>query len=184
MTPLRSHRPPVSRAIDEAVQALAGGLSGAGWQVTAGQVDAPWRFVARTSEFRLRWLAVRLHTFVFAVALRGGEDPAWLDAQLRAAVQHSRANKGGQHEGLQSGSAVVMVGIGSDLGPELRTWAARAHGQQLATVTHPVLVDVTAGDVLEPSRPAIGAIYHGYLRGVVARFVDPVVARHAGPGQA
>ncbi|WP_024286396.1 hypothetical protein [Cellulomonas sp. KRMCY2] len=171
MTPLGSHGAPVSNAIDETVQSLAAGLAGADWQVTPGQADDPWRFVARTSEFRLRWMGVRLHTFVFVVPLRGGEDVAWLDAQLRAAVQHSRANRGGLPEGLQSGSAVVMVSVGSGLSPEVRTWAGRAHGQQLATVTHPVLVDLATGDVLEPARPAIGAIYHGYLRGVVARFV-------------
>lgn len=183
MTSVGSQGVPTDPAADpaeRAVQALADGLSSAGWRMAPGAVGAPWRFVARTSEFRWRWMATRLHTFVFGIPLRGGEDVPWLDAQLAAAAKYASANKGGLPAGFQTGSAVVLVGLGSGLSPDVRVWAARVHGRQFATMTHPVLGDVSTGELLEPTRPTMGVVYYSHLHEVVSRFVRPVVAQHGG----
>src|SRR5665648_441146 len=133
--------------------------------------------VARTSAFRWRWMATRLHTFVFVIPLSGQEDVAWLDSWLRAAVDFARANKGGLPEGFQTGSVAMVVAVGSGLSPEVRAWAERVHGRKFGAITHPVIADVGVGDVVEPARTALGGIYYSYLRGIVTSIVRPAVER-------
>lgn len=172
-----SQAAPADDAADRAVRSLAPGFSAAGWQPRAGQPGAPWRFVARTSQFRWSWMATRLHAFAFAMPLRGDEDVAWLDAQLATAVQYARDHKGGLPEGFQSGSGSILIGVGSGLSPAVRAWTERVHGRAFAAVTHPVLVDVSTGEVLDPGRPVLGVVYHSYLHGVVTDVVTPAVRR-------
>jgi hypothetical protein len=157
------------------VRRLGDGFAAVGWQVTGGDPGAPWAFVARTSLFRWRWMATRMHIFVFGVPIYDGVHPQWLDEQLAAAVQYSRVNKTGLPAGFQTGTATMLVGVGSGLNPGVQPWASQVHGRKYAAVTLPVLGDLATGHVTIPGRPVMGAIYHGYLKDVAERFVGAAV---------
>jgi hypothetical protein len=166
---------PSADVVGSTLEALRKGFEDAGWRPVLAP-GAPWQVVARTSAFRWRWMATRLHTFVFVIPLSGQEDVAWLDGWLRAAVDFARANKGGLPEGFQTGSVAMVVAVGSGLSPEVRAWAERVHGRTFAAITHPVIIDVGVGDLVEPTRTALGGIYYSYLRGIVTGIVRPAVA--------
>jgi hypothetical protein len=168
---------PLRPAPEQALSTLAAGLGQAGWRPQPHDPGDAWQFVARTSQFRWRWMATQLHTFVFGLPVPQGADTAWLDEQLVAAVQFARRAGGGLPGGLQTGRAVVLAAVGADLDPALRTWAAKPHARKWAVVTYPVLGDVVAGTMVQPKRPALGAVYHGYLADVAETYLAPALAR-------
>jgi hypothetical protein len=150
----------------------------AGMEPTTELLSGRSALVARTSAFRWRWMATKLHTFLVASVVPPGTD---LDVFLRAATDHAIANKGGLPRGLQTGSAIVAVAITSGATESDLAWGSTPHGRQFAAISFPVLVDAANGTVVHPQRMVIGAIYTGYLKGIVAEHVTPAVAPASGP---
>jgi hypothetical protein len=159
-----------------ALASLGASLQQAGWRPFEPPPGTPWRFVARTSKFRMRWMATQLNTFVFGLVVPPGADVAWLDAWLGDAVRVARSAKGGLPAGIQSGTAVMLAAVGTGLSPDLHAWAANVHGRKFAVITYPMLGDTATGALDQPKRPVLGAIYHGYLDDLANRFVAPAVA--------
>jgi hypothetical protein len=128
--------------------------------------------VARTSQFRWRWMATKLHTFlVAAVFPSDAATPDQLDGFLRAATEYAKAHKTGLPVGLQTGVAVIVVAVTENASPAAHGWAAAPHGRQFGVVPFPVLADVVDGQVTRPQRMVIGGIYAGYLKGLVDHHV-------------
>lgn len=155
----------------ELLDAVAASTGAAGFDVkrlTRG--DYPL-VVARTSQFRWKWFASRLHTFIYAAELPLSEaTPAGLDAFLDEAGKYARSNKGGMPAGLQTGTAAVAVAVVSGTRAELDLWA-KPHGSKFAGIVFPVLADVERGNVAHPARLIIGASYSKYLREMVQEHV-------------
>lgn len=173
MTSASEARAPGIDPVQAAVRRLGDGLAAAGWQVTGGAPGAPWAFVAG---FPSRGPGTPMNVFVFGIPIYDGVHPQWLDTQLAAAVQYSRVSKT-EPPGIQTGTATIVVGVGSGLSPQVQSWAAKVHGRKYAAVTLPVLGDVATGAVTIPRRPVIGAIHHGYLKDIAERFVGAAVRR-------
>lgn len=73
----------------------------------------------------------------------------------------------------------MVVAVGSGLSPEVRSWAERVHGRKFGAVTHPVIADLDAGDVVEPARTVLGGSYFSYLHAIVTNIVRPAAEQTA-----
>ncbi|MCL3863113.1 hypothetical protein [Actinotalea sp. K2] len=164
---------------DHVFGAIEASLAQAGW--TEAQLPATEgpMVAMRTSEFRWRWVASRLHTIAVVLPLHAGETRAGLDALLGSAVTEVKRSLDGVPLGFQAGIAVILTLVGRDLDPEVRQWAAHPRLGGYAVVVHPVVVDLADGQVLEPRRRWLGIIFHSYLRGLVRAHVTPFVTPDA-----
>ena len=132
--------------------------------------------VARTSQFRFRWVATKLHTFLVATVFPPGTaTPDQLDGFMQAALGYAQAHKGGLPVGLQTGLAAISVAVTEYTDPAAQSWAATPHGRKFGMLTFPVLLDVTTGAVTRPPRLVVGGVYSGYLKGIVAKHVVAAV---------
>jgi len=133
--------------------------------------------VARTKQFRLRWMATMLHTFVVASEFPPDVSAHELDAFMDQAIQFAKANKGGLPVGMQTGIAVVTVAVTAGAGPAAAGWASKVHGRKFAAMPWPALLDTATGTVVQPAKMTIGGIYKAYLQEMVQTHV--VGAVHA-----
>ncbi|HET8620077.1 MAG TPA: hypothetical protein VFM27_14015 [Acidimicrobiales bacterium] len=155
---------------------IAQSAAAAGMPPTSADLAGNTVLVARRSDFRLRWMATRLHTFLVASAFPPGTATAdQLDRFLHLALDHAVANKSGLPRGLQTGVAVVAVAVTTGAGPEAAAWASSVHGRRWAAIPFPVLVDGASGQVVHPKRMVIGGIYASHLRRVVTDVVAPAL---------
>ncbi|HEX6239169.1 MAG TPA: hypothetical protein VFZ68_18365 [Acidimicrobiales bacterium] len=139
--------------------------------------------VARTSQFRLRWFATKLYTFLVAGTFPPGTaTPDQLDGFMRAAVQYGKANKSGLPVGLQTGLAAIPVAVTEHADSSAHVWAATPHGRKFGVLTFPVLLDAATGEVTHPPRLVMGGVYSGYLKEMVAKHVTTAVGGRATNG--
>ncbi len=133
--------------------------------------------VGRTSEFRWRWMASRLHTFVVAADF-GTEtlDLTMLDHFLDTASRYATANKGGLPSGLQTGTATVALTLTDGTFDVASQWAARAHGRRYGAMAYPVAADTTTGEVVHPGPVVIGALFNSYLKSIADDIIAPAIA--------
>lgn len=132
--------------------------------------------LARTSQFRLRWAATRLHTFVVVSAFTDVPTRAALDQLLTAALEHSVQNKGGLPRGLQTGTAVVVVALVEHADPVALEWAGKVHGRRFAAIPFPVVAEAGTGEVHRPQRMIVGGLYASHLRRLVDTHVRAPLA--------
>jgi hypothetical protein len=149
-------------------------LRAGGFAVERGSVAGRDTVIARQSQFKLRWMATKLHTFVMVADFGADASPDVLDRYLTEAVQYSISAKGGAPRGLQTGTCAMTVAVTESAGGA-GGWAVKPHGRRFAAMAFPVLVDVTAGSVSHPQRMAIGAIYVPYLKKLVQEHIVPSV---------
>lgn len=150
-------------------------LSTGGFTVDHGSVAGREAVIARKSEFRLRWMGTRLHTFVVVADFTADATPDVLDRFLSDSVQYAITAKGGMPRGLQTGTCAVTVAVTGSAG-EAGDWAVKPHGRRFAAMSFPVLVDVATKQVSHPPRMAIGAVYVPYLKELVREHVVPSVS--------
>lgn len=144
----------------------------AGMQPTRVQLFDGWTaLVARTKQFRLRWMATQLHTFLVAAPFPQAPTRADLDRFMGAATQYAKTNKGGLPLGLQTGVAAIVVAVTSGATPEAVDWASSVHGRQFSTIPWPALVDTAVPTLVQPQRMMIGGIYKAYLQNLVQQHV-------------
>ena len=137
------------------------------------QVDLSGRTVllARTSSFRWRWFASRLHVFLFAAIFPPRPAVADLEEFMGAAVRYATTHKGGLPRGLNTGTASVGVAVTDELNESDRDWALRRHAGRFAAISFPVSVEASIGRVVFPNRMIVGASYSSYLRSLVQEHI-------------
>jgi hypothetical protein len=120
--------------------------------------------VGRRSDFRVRWMATKLHLFVIAAAVPVVTVEAI--SQFMATTNHyARQNKGGLPGGFQTGVAVFPALISDNVDPAAADWANAQQRNQFACISRPVVVDTSTGTVSQFRRTAVlGGIYSGFLR--------------------
>jgi hypothetical protein len=154
------------------LERIAHSTAVAGMQPAYQQLGTGTALVARASEFRWRWMATRLHTFlVVAPFPPGTASRPILDSYLRAASDYAIAHKGGLPRGVQSGTAIIPVAVTSRARPEAIEWASKVHGRRFAVIPYPALLDASSGQTFRPERMVVGGIYGTYLRGLVDQHV-------------
>lgn len=160
----------------EVLGRIEASLAKGGFKMTRDSVGGRQAVIGRTSAFRMKWLATRLHTFVLAAVFEGATArPDKLDRFMEESSEYARTMKGGLPRGLQTGTVAVTVAV-AESAKEAGDWAVNPHGRKFAALTFPVLVDVAGRSVACPKRMVIGAVYVPYLRQVVADHVAPAVA--------
>jgi hypothetical protein len=163
---------------DPAVAAVGRALARHGYEVTADVLDGLPVVVGRRSDFRLRWMAVRLQTFVVVARFRTDHvavSGPVLDRFLDAACAYAAGHKGGLPRGLQTGTAAVAVAVVDSGAGDAATWAGHPHGRRFAAMAYPVAVEVPAGRVVHPPRLVVGAVFNGHLRRVAEEVVGPAL---------
>jgi hypothetical protein len=157
---------------EEAVGQVAQSTAAAGMDTSWTTLLDTQTLVARTSQFRWRWFATRLHTFVVAAPFpTDTATPDRLDRFLEAATAYAKDNKGGLPRGLQTGVAVIVVAVAGSAEPPAYQWAAAPHGRKFAALPFPVLVDTSTEQVVRPRRMLLGGVYLSHLKSVVDRHV-------------
>jgi hypothetical protein len=160
----------------EAIVRIGQSTTRAGF-ATSDQVFLGMRvLVARTSQFRLRWMATKLHTFVVASAFPPGTaTPDQLDDFMHAMMEYGRANKGGLPASSRTSIAAITVAVTESADRSAHAWTAERRGSQHAVQPFPVLVDVATGEVTHMARPLLGSFFYGYLKGIVEEHVTAAV---------
>lgn len=156
----------------EFIQRIEQSTAHAGLPTTRQQLSGTEVLVARTSQFRWRWFATKLHTFLIAAPFAPGTaEPDQLDRFLRAAINYAKAKKDGWPLNLQTGVAVLAVAVTEKADQAAHNWARTPHGRQLGVVAFPVLADTATEQVVRPERMVIGGVYTRHLEGLVDQHV-------------
>jgi hypothetical protein len=129
----------------------------------------------RRSDFRWRWGAIRLHTFVFVV------EPLTSTAWKVAAIAEdsrvwARDHKGGLPGGFQTGAVAVPIFIVPDLS-ELRSWASGPQSKRFAASLFPVVISLDGDEAAyRTSTQFVGIAFEPFLRELASRFVAAAAA--------
>ena len=119
--------------------------------------------VGYQSEFKLRWMATKLHLFTVMVAVPAAT-PQGLDALNRDALDHAKRAKG-RLRGAQTGVAAIPVLVATHVTPEARAAVQAAPKKEFAAFTLPAIVDLSAGEVLSYQGTAfLGFVYASWMR--------------------
>lgn len=119
--------------------------------------------VGRRSDFRLTWMATRLHLFTIAIAV-DEVSPNGIREFTDHAIAYAKQNKGGLPVGLQNGVVVFPVMVGDRIDEAAAAWAEEKQRIGFSVMTRPVVVDATQGQArVFRGRTAIGAIYTNHI---------------------
>ena len=129
--------------------------------------------IARRSDFRLRWFAVKLTTTLVLAEMPDDVDRAALDAFLAAAVREASKKDVVKGLGLQRGAAAIAAVAVQSASPVAREWAAKAHGHKFGVVPYPVVVDLAAREVVQPGPMRAGRVFQGHLRRLATETLTP-----------
>jgi hypothetical protein len=153
-------------------------LVGEGFATTRELIAGRQAVVGYRSDFRWRWFAVRLETFVVAAGFASHEaDRNSLDSYLDVCRSWAKAHRHGRPLGIQAGIATVAVAVLPETPGEARTWATTPHAHRFGVVAYPVTVDLSTGDVAHLQRMRTGRLFSGFLRGIA----EDVLAAPFGP---
>lgn len=158
------------------VSSLAARLEAGGYATETVAFEGRPALVGRASHFRLRWMAVRLHTFVVASTFGDEVGPEELDHFLRLSSRYAVAHKGGLPRGLQTAVAAVAVALVDRPSVKVVQWAERPHGRSFGAIAYPVVADLSTGRVTHPGRMVLGAVFNGHLRAIAEEIVSPAIA--------
>ena len=169
--PLDSSETPSQRYLT----ALAGQLAADGCEPRWEQWRGGRVLVGRRADFRIQWVATRLHLFTIAAVAPELSVPAIQDF-TRSAQQYAKEHKGGLPPGLQTGIALFPCLISEWVDPAALAWAEATSIVEFAVMTRPVAVDAASGIVGGFRRtPFVGWIYSSYLRSKMTLYFDSAV---------
>ncbi len=145
------------------VDAVADRLRGDGCEVHTENWAGVPVVVGYRADFRMRWMATRLHLFTL-VAPATGITVAAIEGFTKSATDYAIARRGSSR-GFQSGVALLPCLVSAHVDREAMDWAR--HGQRLrfACMARPVAVDVTRGEAAcFRGTAGLGWVYSGHLR--------------------
>jgi hypothetical protein len=131
----------------------------------------------RRSDFKLRWFATRMHTFLFVIdlSMRPGQD---LPALANEARTWARQHKGGRPAGMQTGSTAMPIFITPDAA-QVAAWAGAPQAPMFAVGLFPVVISPDGLEVAYRRRTQlVGFSYESFRRSLAAQLVSAV---HPGP---
>jgi hypothetical protein len=148
-------------------------LEASGASVTTAQLPRGLALVGHRSQFRLRWMATKLH-LVTVVVPTASASGAGLEAFAHHALDYANAQKGA-FRGLQVGVVAVPVLVAERADPSAVQVANDKLVRAFAKFAWPTLVDLSRGQVFShQGRVAIGGIYAGWIRQqIAATLPDP-----------
>ncbi|GAB3956482.1 levansucrase [Micromonospora vulcania] len=119
--------------------------------------------VGHRGDFKLRWMATKLHLFTIA-APATLVTAAALERFSSSAMDYVLARKG-QLRGMQNGVAVFPALVSTQIEPAAAAWAQEKQQVKFAALARPVAVDAVTGTAAAfRGKPALGFIYAAHLR--------------------
>ncbi|MEU6203134.1 levansucrase [Micromonospora musae] len=119
--------------------------------------------VGYRADFKLRWMATKLHLFTIAAPATSITASA-IQAFTTSAFDYVLARKG-QLRGLQSGVAVFPALVGTQIEPRALSWAQQKQQVRFAALARPVVVDASTGAAgAFRSTTTLGFVYSAHLR--------------------
>jgi hypothetical protein len=119
--------------------------------------------VGYRGDFKMRWMATKLHLFTIA-APATLVTAAALEAFSTSTMDYVLARKG-QLRGFQNGVAVFPALVGTEVEPAAAAWAQEKQRVKFAALARPVAVDVRTGAAAAyRGNPTLGFIYAAHLR--------------------
>jgi hypothetical protein len=126
--------------------------------------------IGRRSDFRLQWMATKLHQFTIAA------DVSRVTAEsIESFTAHAMEYvKQGVMRGGQSGVAVFPAMISTEVEPGSGEWAAQRQRTHFACMGRPVVVDTARGTVsCFRGNATLGLVYSGHLRRKLDLYFPP-----------
>lgn len=143
-----------------------------GFSVSEHVVGGLPAVVGYKSEFHWRWMATRMHLFVFVA----GVDSATYGTLAHftdAALEYADKAKGA-YRGFQSGIAAIATISAPEADPRALAMAKRDIVRKFAGFAWPVLFDSASRTLTSHvGRPRIGGIYTKWMREQIATCLDP-----------
>jgi hypothetical protein len=128
--------------------------------------------IGRRADFRIQWMATRLHLFTVAAAFPEVSVTSVEDF-TRSAQRYSVDHKGGLPVGLQTGIAIFPCLVSEHVHPDALAWAEAKQVLQRAVIARPVVVDVARGIIGAFRRTEWkGAIYGAHLRRKISLYFN------------
>jgi hypothetical protein len=159
----------------EALQRLNQALTAGGFETGSAEIAEHVALVGRRSDFRWRWFATRVHTFVVAFTIADLREEI-ADELTAAAQQYSIDNKGGLPRGLQTGTATIAVFVTDQADAELRDWFKAKPRPRFAALRFPVLVELQQpSPTYFQEQMALGRVYLEHVRHIVDDVIAPAV---------
>lgn len=113
--------------------------------------------VGRRSDFRLRWMATKLHLFTVAAAVPEITVPV-VEGFTEQVTKYAKNTKGGLPVGLQNGVGAFPVLVSDRVDPAAVRWAEERQRVRFACMTRPVVVDSSRAYVgMYRGKPPSGA---------------------------
>ena len=123
--------------------------------------------VAHRSDFRLRWFATRLHSFVITCSVSSLTTER-AEELTAAAQQFSVSHKPGLPRGLQTGTMTFATFICDSSDEELQRWFAAKPPVGFAAMQFPVLADISTDQVTWfGGQRVLGSIYRQHAHRIV-----------------
>ncbi|MFD5078382.1 levansucrase [Streptomyces sp. NPDC058371] len=150
-----------------AAQAYLASLEG---RLTADGCATRWEdwsgvpvLVGRRADFRMRWMATKLHLFTVAAAVPE-ITVATVSAFTDQVTKYAKDHKGGLPVGLQNGIGAFPVLVSDRVDPAAVHWAEEQQRLKFACMTRPVVVDSGRQYVgMYRGKPALGRVYASHF---------------------
>jgi hypothetical protein len=155
------------------LDSLEAQLADDGCQLRSEEWPGGTVLIGHRSDFRIQWVASRLHLFTIAAAF---PEVSVTDVKsfTRSAQRYSMNHKGGLPAGFQTGIAVLPCLVSEHVDPDALAWAGTKRGfSEFAVMARPVVVDVARG-VISAFRSTgfVGAIYGPHLRRKISLYFE------------
>ncbi|MET7940447.1 levansucrase [Streptomyces sp. NPDC005302] len=119
--------------------------------------------VGRRAEFRMSWMATKLHLFTVAAAVPEITVPV-VAAFTDQVMQYAKDTKGGLPVGLQNGVGAFPLLVSDRVDPAAVQWAEAQQRIKFACMTRPVVVDSSRQYVgMYRGKPTLGRVYASYF---------------------
>jgi hypothetical protein len=138
-----------------------------GSEVSTVQLPSGSALVGYRGQFKLAWMATKLHLFTVVVAVPQAT-ASLLYTLTSESAQYAKSTKGALR-GLQSGVAVIPALVSYDVQPDAREYAQSRPEKAFALFHLPAVVDLAAGQTYSyTGRMIWGGIYASWLRAHLA----------------
>jgi hypothetical protein len=119
--------------------------------------------VGRRADFRLRWMATKLHLFTVAAVVPEITVSA-ISGFTEQVMKYAKDTKGGLPVGLQNGVGAFPVLVSDRVDPAAVRWAEEQQRIKFACMTRPVVVDSARQYVgMYRGKPALGRVYASHF---------------------
>ncbi|MEV7340820.1 levansucrase [Streptomyces sp. NPDC093544] len=119
--------------------------------------------VGRRADFRLSWMATKLHLFTVAAAVPE-ITVSTVAAFTDQVMKYAKDTKGGLPVGLQNGVGSFPVLVSDRVEPAAVQWAEEQQRVKFSSMARPVVVDNARQYVgMYRGKPALGRVYANYF---------------------